>query len=62
MLEDIFENQGFNHITENILIKLDVSSLSKCRLVCKGLQLHFFVFMSTQIVDVYLSYLPIKQI
>ena len=38
MLEEIFENQGFHHITENILIKLDVSSLWKCRLVCKGLQ------------------------
>lgn len=41
MLEEIFENQGFNHITENILITLDVSSLWKCRLVCKGL--HRFI-------------------
>ena len=41
MLKEIFENQGFNHITENILIKLDVSSLWKCRLVCKGL--HQFI-------------------
>ena len=41
MLQEIFENQGFNHITENILIKLDVSSLWKCRLVCKGL--HQFI-------------------
>ena len=37
MFEDIFKNQGFNHITDNILIKLDVKSLWKCRLVCKGL-------------------------
>ena len=41
MLQEIFENQGFNHITEDILIKLDVSSLWKCRLVCKGL--HRFI-------------------
>ena len=41
MLQEIFENQGFNHITEDILIKLDVSSLWKCRLVCKGL--HQFI-------------------
>ena len=37
MFEDIFKNQGFNHITDNILIKLDVKSLWKCRLVCKDL-------------------------
>ena len=37
MFEDIFSNQGFNHITEIILINLDVESLWKCRLVCKGL-------------------------
>ena len=38
MLEELFGNQGFNHITEKILIKLDVQSLWKCRLVCKGLR------------------------
>ena len=37
MFEEIFNNQGFNLITENILIKLDVKSLWRCRLVCKGL-------------------------
>ena len=37
MFEDIFKNQGFNHITDNILNKLDVKSRWKCRLVCKGL-------------------------
>ena len=37
MFEDIFKNQGFNHITDNILIKLDVKSRWKCRLVCKDL-------------------------
>ena len=37
MFEEIFNNQGFNLITENILIKLDVKSLLGCRLVCKGL-------------------------
>ena len=37
MFEEIFKNQGFNHITENILVELDVQSLWKCRLVCKGL-------------------------
>ena len=41
MLEELFGNQGFNHITENILNKLDVQSLWKCRLVCKGL--HKFI-------------------
>ena len=41
MFEELFRNQGFNHITENILIKLDVQSLWKCRLVCKGL--HKFI-------------------
>ena len=41
MFEELFGNQGFNHITENILIKLDVQSLWKCRLVCKGL--HKFI-------------------
>ena len=35
MFVDIFSNQGFNHITEIILINLDVESLWKCRLVCK---------------------------
>ena len=38
MFEEIFNNQGLNLITENILIKLDVKSLLRCRLVCKGLQ------------------------
>ena len=37
MFEEIFKNQGFNHITDKILTKLDVKSLWKCRLVCKGL-------------------------
>mgnify|MGYP002045098901 CR=1 FL=1 len=37
MFEEIFNNQGLNLITENILIKLDVKSLLGCRLVCKGL-------------------------
>ena len=41
MLEEIFKNQGFNHITESILIKLDFKSLCMCRLVCKGL--HQFI-------------------
>ena len=41
MFEDIFSNQGFNHITEIILINLDVESLWKCRLVCKVL--HQFI-------------------
>ena len=41
MFEIFFGNQGFKHITENILIKLDVQSLWKCRLVCKGL--HKFI-------------------
>ena len=41
MLEEIFLNQGFNHITENILINLDVKSLWRCRLVCKAL--HQFI-------------------
>ena len=41
MFEEIFANQGFNHITENILINLDVKSLWRCRLVCKGL--HQFI-------------------
>ena len=37
MFEEIFTNQGFNHISEKILINLDVKSLWKCRLVCKAL-------------------------
>ena len=37
MFEDIFKNQGFNHITDSILNKLDVKSRWKCRLVCKDL-------------------------
>ena len=41
MFEEICTNQGFNHITENILINLDVKSLWRCRLVCKGL--HQFI-------------------
>ena len=41
MFEEIFSNQGFNHITENILINLDVKSLWRCRLVCKAL--HQFI-------------------
>ena len=41
MFEEIFSNQGFNHITENILLILDAKSLWKCQLVCKAL--HQFV-------------------
>ena len=41
MFEEIFSNQGFHHITENILINLDVKSLWRCRLVCKAL--HQFI-------------------
>ena len=41
MLEDISANPGLNHITENILINLDVQSLWRCRLVCKAL--HQFI-------------------
>ena len=41
MFEEIFTNQGFNHITENILLNLDFKSLWRCRLVCKGL--HQFI-------------------
>ena len=41
MFEEIFQNQGINHITENILIKLDFKSLCMCRFVCKGL--HQFI-------------------
>ena len=41
MFEEIFNNQGLNLITENILIKLDVESLWKCRIVCK--RLHQFI-------------------
>ena len=41
MFEEIFRNQGFDHITENILIKLDVKTLWRCRLVCKDL--HKFI-------------------
>ena len=37
MLEEISANPGLNHITENILINLDVQSLWRCRLVCKAL-------------------------
>ena len=37
MFEEIFRNQGFHHITKTILINLDVRSLWRCRLVCKGL-------------------------
>ena len=41
MFEEIFTNQGFNTITEKILINLDVKSLLRCRLVCKAL--HEFI-------------------
>ena len=37
MLEEISANPGLNHITENILINLDVQSLWRCRIVCKAL-------------------------
>ena len=43
MFEEICTNQGFNHITENILINLDVKSLWRCRLVCKAL--HQFIII-----------------
>ena len=38
MFEEIFTNQVFDHITENILINLDVKSIWRCRLVCMDLQ------------------------
>ena len=41
MFEEIFTNQGFDLITENILINLDGESLLKCQLVCK--RLHKFI-------------------
>lgn len=41
MFEDIFTNQGFNHITEKILHNLDVKSILRGRLVCKAL--HQFI-------------------
>ena len=41
MFEEIFTNQGFDHITENILINLNVKSIWRCRLVCKDL--HKFI-------------------
>ena len=41
MLEDISANPGLNHITENILINLDVQSLWRCQIVCKAL--HQFI-------------------
>ena len=43
MLEDIFTNQGFNHITEKILNNLNVKSLLRCQLVCKAL--HQFIII-----------------
>ena len=41
MFEEIFTNQGFDLITENILINLDGESLLKCQLVFK--RLHKFI-------------------
>ena len=41
MFGEIFTNQGFNHITEKIIINLDGKSLWRCRLVCKAL--HEFI-------------------
>ena len=41
MFGEICTNPGFNDITENILINLDVKSLWRCRLVCKAL--HQFI-------------------
>ena len=41
MFEEILTNQGFDLITENILINLDGESLLKCQLVCK--RLHKFI-------------------
>ena len=43
MFGEIFTNQGLNHITEDILINLDVKSLWRCRLVCKAL--HQFIII-----------------
>ena len=37
MFENIFTNQGFNHIVEKILVQLDVKSLYRCQMVCKTL-------------------------
>ena len=37
MFEDIFTNPGFDHLTECIVLDLDVTSLLRCRLVCKDL-------------------------
>ena len=38
MFEEIFTNPGFSHITERILLDLDVRSLLRCTLVNKGLR------------------------
>ena len=48
MLEDIFTNQGFNHITEKILTNLNVKSLLRCRLVCKALHQFIELFEKSQ--------------
>ena len=48
MLEDIFTNQGFNHITEKILANLNVKSLLRCRLVCKALHQFVKLFEKSQ--------------
>ena len=37
MIENIFTNPGYNHITENILLRLDFQSLRNCSLVSKSL-------------------------
>ena len=38
MFEEIFTNPGFSHITERILLDLDVRSLLRCTLVNKALR------------------------
>ena len=37
MIENIVTNSGYNHITENILLRLDFQSLRNCSLVSKSL-------------------------
>ena len=37
MFQYISSNPGLNHITEQILLQLDIQSLLRCRLVCKSL-------------------------
>ena len=37
MFQNILSNPGLNHISEQILVQLDIQSLWRCRLVCKSL-------------------------